>query len=361
MRGGQNRSGRRSRVIRSASSLPPFVDPLVIARQQHVGNRAPLPFARPRVMGIFEQAALEALLLARFDLAHHAGDQPHAGVEHGERRDLAARQHVVADRHLDQPAAGDDALVDALETRADDDEPRPRRPFARLALGERRAARAHDQPRPLVVGLKRRVEARRQNVGAHHHARPAARRRVVDRAVAAEPVLADVARLERPKPARQRVAGEAEAERPGEHLGEQSEDRWRRTFGRFRGERRARPAHPASLSPLAGGATREAGYERQLRGRVAACLRSSTRRPPRRPAVVVRAVDDSPAASCRRRRNPGCRRQARLRSARRRRSPRLPPRPTAPGRRSCSPSPRAASACRARRRRARRTTASGSH
>ena len=76
----------------------------------------------------------------------------------------------------------------------------------------------------VIVGLERRVEARRQNVGAHHHARPAARRRVVDRAVAAEPVLADVARLERPKPARQRVAGEAEAERAGEHLGEQGED-----------------------------------------------------------------------------------------------------------------------------------------
>ena len=65
MRGLQNRSGRRSRVIRSASCLPPFVDSLVIARQQHVGNRAALPFARPRVMGIFEQPGLETLLLAR--------------------------------------------------------------------------------------------------------------------------------------------------------------------------------------------------------------------------------------------------------------------------------------------------------
>ena len=91
-------------MIRSASSRRHVSIALVIARQQRLGNGAPLPFARAGVMGIFEQAGLETLLVARLDLAHHAGDQPHAGVEHRQRGDLAARQHVVADRDLGQPA-----------------------------------------------------------------------------------------------------------------------------------------------------------------------------------------------------------------------------------------------------------------
>ena len=77
---------------------PPSGDAGVIAGQQNVGDRAPLPFARARIMGIFEQAAIRSFPARQFRLAHHAGQQADAGVEHGERRDLAAGQDVVADR-----------------------------------------------------------------------------------------------------------------------------------------------------------------------------------------------------------------------------------------------------------------------
>src|SRR5580704_6399173 len=105
---------------------PPFGDLRVVAREQHLRNRATLPYARARIVRIFEQALLEALLLARSVLAHHSGDEPHAGVEDRQRGDLAAREHVVADRDLDQPTRLDDPFVDALEARAEDDEARPR-------------------------------------------------------------------------------------------------------------------------------------------------------------------------------------------------------------------------------------------
>src|SRR5208282_534020 len=39
---------------------PPFLDSAVIARQERVRYDPPLPFARPRVVGIFEQPAFEA-------------------------------------------------------------------------------------------------------------------------------------------------------------------------------------------------------------------------------------------------------------------------------------------------------------
>ena len=84
---------------------PPIFDARVIAGQQHLGNAPPLPFTRARVMGIFEPARLETLLLARFGSPHNAGKQPDAGVEHRERRDLAARKNVVADRDSTKPRA----------------------------------------------------------------------------------------------------------------------------------------------------------------------------------------------------------------------------------------------------------------
>ncbi len=71
-------------------------------------------------MGVFEQALGKALLGSGGFVPHHARQQPDAGVDQCHRRDLAARQHVVADRNFLQAARIDDALVDALEPAADD-------------------------------------------------------------------------------------------------------------------------------------------------------------------------------------------------------------------------------------------------
>ena len=171
---------------------PPFRDRLVIAREQHLGDGAALPFARPGVMRIFEQAGLETLGNAGFRLAHHAGDQPHAGVEHGERGDFAARKDVIAD---------DTSIrVRASTTRSST-------PSKRAQITTRPGPAAHSRaifcvngsPRGLInsrgrdVRRERGLEARRQHVRPHHHAGAAARRRIVDGTMAPKPMLANVA------------------------------------------------------------------------------------------------------------------------------------------------------------------------
>src|SRR5580698_362565 len=176
----------------------------VVAREKHIGNRAALPFARAGIVRVLEQALFEAFLRAGLLLTHHAGDEPHAGVENRERGDFASRQHIVADRHLDEATRRDHALVDALEARTENDETGSRRPLPRLSLRERAPARAHDQAGARIVRADRRIEARAQNISPHHHAGAAARRGIVDRPMAAKPMFAYVARVERPQASRQR-------------------------------------------------------------------------------------------------------------------------------------------------------------
>ena len=74
------------------------------------------------------------------------------GVEQRHRGDLAAGKHVVADRNFFELARFDHPLVDALEAAADDERAGAARELAHARLRERRAARAHQQARAVVVG-----------------------------------------------------------------------------------------------------------------------------------------------------------------------------------------------------------------
>ena len=94
--------------------------------------------------------------------------------------------------------------------------PSSRRQIHCARLRQRRAARAHQQPRAGVV--RQRVEGARQHIGLHHHAGPAAGRRVVDGAVLVGGCVADVVRVERPEAGRERLAGEACRQRSGKHF-----------------------------------------------------------------------------------------------------------------------------------------------
>ena len=89
----------------------------------------------------------EALLGARGLLAHDAGQEPHAGVDQHHGRDLAARQHVVADRDL-------------LEARAPRSRAR-RRPRSGRTRSRRRAPRASAATRACVSGMPRGLISRR--------------------------------------------------------------------------------------------------------------------------------------------------------------------------------------------------------
>src|SRR5262252_10211170 len=117
----------------------------MVAAGEDGRDRTALPHLRPGVLRVLEQSLAEALLQTRSLLAHHAGQQPHAGVEQDEGRDLAARKHVIADRKLLEAAPLDQALVDALETAAEDHGAGPVGQRCDPGLGERHPARAHHE------------------------------------------------------------------------------------------------------------------------------------------------------------------------------------------------------------------------
>ena len=85
---------RSASARRQAATLPWSPD------SSTSGIGAALEELRPGVLRIFEQALGEALLGPGGLLAHDAGQQPHAGIDQRQRRDLAARQHEVAERDL---------------------------------------------------------------------------------------------------------------------------------------------------------------------------------------------------------------------------------------------------------------------
>src|SRR3954468_14496259 len=97
----------------------------MIPRSQHFRDPAPFPFNRSGIMRIFEKPALEALFLSAGGRAHYPGEQPNASVEQDEGAALPAREDIVADGDGDDGAGLEQALVDPLETAAEDRHARP--------------------------------------------------------------------------------------------------------------------------------------------------------------------------------------------------------------------------------------------
>ncbi len=98
------------------------------------------------------------------------------------------------------------------------------------AASSRTRACVSGLPRGLIKQARARIAWRRgmvdrfgKHIGAHHHARPAAGRRVVDRAVPVGGEVTDLHGFERPGSGLQRAAGERQAERARKHLGVEGE------------------------------------------------------------------------------------------------------------------------------------------
>ena len=95
------------------------------------------------------------------------GQEPQHGVDDHERRQLAAREHVVPDRELEVDHRPD-PLVDALVARAEEDEVRGGRERLRRRLAEdlaRRIEQDHERARAAELG-----ERRGDRLGAQDHA-----------------------------------------------------------------------------------------------------------------------------------------------------------------------------------------------
>ena len=166
-----HRSGRRARVRRSASARRQAVDARVVAREQHLGDCQTLPVARARVVRIFEQAALEALLGERSAAPTTPGSSRTTASIRTIAASLAAREHVVADGNFAQTGC-------ASMTRWS----RPsKRPASRTAPGAAASSRAtacvSGSPRGREIDERRagiggygRIDGGPSNVGAQHHA-----------------------------------------------------------------------------------------------------------------------------------------------------------------------------------------------
>src|SRR6202049_3525515 len=137
----------------------------VIAGDERLRDRLALELLRPSVLWIFQQPRLEALVGARRLLAHHSGQQPHAGVEQRVGGDLTSGQYEVADGNLFQAARGDDALIDALVAAADEHQPGPAGERTHAALRQRPAARCKQKARACA----------RMSTVSHDHSVPSAR------------------------------------------------------------------------------------------------------------------------------------------------------------------------------------------
>src|SRR3974390_1766894 len=100
-----------------------------VAGNEDVRDRLALKYGRPGVLRVFQEALGKTLLNRRGLLAHHPGEESHAGVKQRQRRNLAPRKHKIADRDLLEAARLDQPLVHALEPRAEDHHPEPAREF----------------------------------------------------------------------------------------------------------------------------------------------------------------------------------------------------------------------------------------
>jgi hypothetical protein len=228
---------------------PPRGDRGVVAGGQDRGHdalawlaRATGELERPGVLRIFEQPRAVGFVIDGARLAEHAGHVPRDRVDHDQRGELAAREHVVADRELFVDRRLDHALVDAFIAATDQDDVRQRRQLPHAGLGQRRPGRRdQDAVSPATAaraactllraswaldqarrGL---LDRREQRLGLHHHARPAAVRRVIDGAV---PIGREVARVDGVDGDHAGFAGPADhagGERRPDQLGEDRDDR----------------------------------------------------------------------------------------------------------------------------------------
>ena len=134
-------------------------------------------------MRAVEETGREAVLLVRAGVAEDAGLQARQGVEQHQRRQLAAREDVVADAQLEIDVGVDEALVDAFVARAEQDRAGAGRESLDRRLAQQRAGRREaDQRRRrrLGAGGADRREGALERLDQQHHPRAAAVGSVVD-------------------------------------------------------------------------------------------------------------------------------------------------------------------------------------
>jgi len=172
---------------------PPFRDRRMVAGQQHRRHLAELVRDRPRVVRAVEQAVRERILLRRGRVVERAVLQPSDRIDQHRRGQLAAREHVVADRNLFVDFMLDQALVHRLVAPAEEDQPIFLREFTHLVLGKPRSLRTQEnRPNRPRIRRPRRAQCVAQRVDQHHHARAAAERSLVHAPISIGRIIARI-------------------------------------------------------------------------------------------------------------------------------------------------------------------------
>src|SRR5262245_13438028 len=78
----------------------PARDGGMVTAEENVRDSHAAKVLRARVLRMLEQTVGEGIVLRRARVPERAGEQPNDGVDHHERGELAAAEHVVADREL---------------------------------------------------------------------------------------------------------------------------------------------------------------------------------------------------------------------------------------------------------------------
>src|SRR4051812_42480485 len=156
---------------------PPLAHLAVVARQQDLRHGVAVPVVRPRVVRVL-RGALERVAERLLDRAVLVPERPRQlaqhGVRHGHRRQLASRQHVVADRDDVGCQLLVHALVEALVAPAQQRQLGAARELSGQSVVEAATARRERDHAPAApVGPVARQQRGLHDVQPHHHARPA--------------------------------------------------------------------------------------------------------------------------------------------------------------------------------------------
>ena len=184
---------------------PPRRDPLVVAGEQHLGDRAALQFARRVYCGY--SSSPPSKLSSASDAPRRARPAAAARRRRAAPSPPVRRPRARSRRSIPRQAAASITRSSTPSKRPPSRTARPRRQLAHQACVSGSPRGAKIDQRHACVCRARLIDRRRRTSAAHHHAGAAARRRVVDRAMPADAEVADVARrATRPPPAPARRA-----------------------------------------------------------------------------------------------------------------------------------------------------------
>ena len=263
------------------------------------GIGRPLEYLGPGVVRDIPAARRRSFLRrSRLSLPITPGQQPYAGVDQRHGGDFAARQHIIADRDLFQPARRDHPLVDPLEPAADQDDAGPggERLDPRAASAARRAGDIRSRGRSSCATASR-ARASTSAFITMPGPPPAGVSSTVRCLSVAK--LRISAMSSDPGAGRQRLAGEAYAERSRKHLGKDGQARWRATSQLF--VARAVPARhrhglPATTTTIRPAPRSTVGTVASLNGSNRSCRLASGRTSIRSPAPKLCTATTVPSA-----------------------------------------------------------------